>query len=263
MKTSITILSDNQPGQGFESEHGLSWLVETSGNGSVLLDAGASDLFLRNAQKMDIDLSSVEEIALSHGHWDHGNGLTFLENKRVTCHPEVFRKRFSRDGTRSVGLSFTEEQMSGILTFRKTATPLFLNDRVVFLGEIPRKYEFENSPTYFTLDSGNPDLLPDDSALAIIHNDELIVLTGCAHSGVCNIVDYAKQVTGIAKINTVMGGFHLKHINHQTEETISCLKSMGVSHVMPSHCTSFEVVNEFQKHWTESAITTGRVITFI
>jgi Metal-dependent hydrolases of the beta-lactamase superfamily II len=115
MKTTITILSDNQAGKNFESEHGLSWLVEASG--MVLLDTGASDLFIRNAQRLNIDLSKVDNIVLSHGHWDHGNGLTFLENKTVTCHPEVFRQRFSRDGTHSVGLSFTEIDMEGNFPF--------------------------------------------------------------------------------------------------------------------------------------------------
>ena len=260
MRTTITILSDNQPGEGFESEHGLSWLVEASG--TILLDAGASDLFLHNAQQLNIDLSSVEMVALSHGHWDHGNGLKFLTNKTVTCHPAVFRKRFSRDGSLSVGLSFSEEEMLGKLTFRKTETPVFLNDRVVFLGAIPRKFEFENTPTHFTLENGEPDMLPDDSALAIIHNEELIILTGCAHSGVCNIVDYAKQVTGKSKVNAVLGGFHLKHVNNQVMETIAYLKSQGVSHVMPSHCTSFDVIDEFHKHWPEKAVTTGRIINF-
>lgn len=133
---------------------------------------------------------------------------------------------------------------------------------MVFLGEIPRKFEFENAPTYFTLANGKPDLLPDDSAMVVIHNDELIVLTGCAHSGVCNIVDYAQKVTGLSKINTVMGGFHLKHINKQTTETIAYLKLQGATHVMPSHCTSFDVVDEFHKHWPEKPITTGRILSF-
>ncbi len=259
MITTLKILSENQAEEGFESEHGFSWLVEA--DKKVLFDTGASNLFLRNAELMQVDLANVDVVALSHGHWDHGNGLRYLSCKRVVCHPGVFIKRFSRDGNRSVGLSFAEEEVAELL-FDKTDTPMWLSERIVFLGEIKRKHPFENTPTFFTLSSGEPDLLPDDSALAVVHNDGIIVITGCAHSGVCNIVDQAIAVTGLKKVIAVLGGFHLKVHNAQSQKTLAYLKQLNVELVIQSHCTSFEVLAEYYKEWNTEPVKAGKTITF-
>ena len=260
MTTTIKVLSDNRAQEGFEAEHGFSWLIEADER--ILLDTGASNLFLRNAERLQVDLSSINTVVLSHGHWDHGNGLPFLSKKTVVCHPEIFTQRFSRNGNRSVGLGFSETDLANQLSFDKTTAFKWLSKRIVFLGEIERRHPFEDTPTYFTLSSGVPDLLPDDSGIAVVHNDGIIVVTGCAHSGVCNIVDQAIRVTGIAKVIAVMGGFHLKEHNQQSKQTVDYLKRLNVGLVAPSHCTAFDVVEEYSHTWKTPPIMAGSVITF-
>jgi 7,8-dihydropterin-6-yl-methyl-4-(beta-D-ribofuranosyl)aminobenzene 5'-phosphate synthase len=87
----ITILVENTASLNFQAEHGLSYLIED--DCEVLFDTGHSDLFLKNAKKLNVDLRSIKVIVLSHGHWDHGNGLKYLNEKKLICHPNAFQKR--------------------------------------------------------------------------------------------------------------------------------------------------------------------------
>ena len=102
--------------------------------------------------------------------------------------------------------------------------------------------------------------MPDDSALAIIENNELIIVTGCSHSGICNIVNYARKITGMTKIRAVVGGFHLKKDNKQTKETIRFFKEQNIAKIFPSHCTDLEALIAFSRELTLNQIKTGMTI---
>lgn len=241
----LTILTENTAGGHFLAEHGLSYLIEMDGR-NILFDTGHSDVFLRNARTRNIDLQqTVDQIVLSHGHWDHGDGLRFIENKPLLTHPAAFMKRFRKTDHTPVGLSLDRETISQKFNLQTTTTPRQLSEHIFFLGEIPRSNNFEAQSTSFCDENGNDDFVPDDSALALIINNQLTIISGCAHSGICNICEHAKQVTGIKNIHTVLGGFHLKEDNAQTQQTIQYFQQEKVRRLFPSHCTELPALTAF------------------
>jgi 7,8-dihydropterin-6-yl-methyl-4-(beta-D-ribofuranosyl)aminobenzene 5'-phosphate synthase len=238
----ITVLSENTAGAGFLAEHGLSYLIEHNGN-CLLFDTGASDVFLKNADKLNLDVpSAVDTVVLSHGHWDHGNGLQHLHGQKLVTHSKSFIKRYRKGNDSEVGLDFTEEYAREKFNLILSSEPLRIYKDVWYLGEIPRENDFEAQTTTFVDEDNNPDFVPDDSALAFIEENSLVVITGCSHSGICNIINQAQIVTGIQKVKAVMGGFHLKKNNEQTHKTIQFFKRLGVEEAYPSHCVELEAL---------------------
>ncbi len=232
----LVVLSDGKALDGYESEHGLSFLLEVD-HKKILFDTGASDLFLRNAEKMGIDLGCVETIVLSHGHYDHGNGLQYLRGHRLVCHPACFVKRYRKEGGENLGLALSKREIESRFTLEVSKDPLRLTEHLYFLGEIPRINDFEAKSSKYILEGGEQDQLVDDSALACVVKKGLVVISGCAHSGICNVIEYAKKVTGVDRVEAVIGGFHLKANNEQTKRTIKYLSDLNIPGVYPSHCT--------------------------
>lgn len=252
----ITILSDNCASRKYSAEWGLSIYIEAGTN--ILLDFGASDLFLKNAEKMDINIMNADYLVLSHGHWDHGNGLKYLPKKKLVCHPEAFIKRF-RDGEH-IGLPFDLKEGEKRFHLILTKKPFSFDENTVFLGEIPRSNDFEAKETIFNKEDGKKDFVYDDSGLAIKTEKGLIVISGCAHAGICNMVDYAIKITGIKEVLAVIGGFHLKDNDFVTKNTIEYLKSINVKKVLPTHCTEFPALVEFYKFFGSTQLHVGQVI---
>jgi 7,8-dihydropterin-6-yl-methyl-4-(beta-D-ribofuranosyl)aminobenzene 5'-phosphate synthase len=258
----ITVLTENIAGGKFLAEHGLSFLIEIDGE-QVLFDAGHSDVFLKNAKKMGIEIQDkVQKVVLSHGHWDHGNGLRFLDKKTLITHPGSFVKRFRKNDKSPVGLSFSREYAANRFEIIESNNPFQITENLFFLGEIPRENDFESQTTSFELENGEDDLIPDDSALAAIVEKELIIITGCSHSGICNICEHAKKITGISEIRAVIGGFHLKHANKQTQETIEYFKRNNIEDVYPSHCTELPAQAAFYAAFKIQQVKTGMVFEF-
>jgi 7,8-dihydropterin-6-yl-methyl-4-(beta-D-ribofuranosyl)aminobenzene 5'-phosphate synthase len=258
----ITVLTENRAGGRFLAEHGLSYLAEIDGQ-KILFDMGHSDVFLKNAQKLGIDVHhEIKKVVLSHGHWDHGDGLQFTEQKMLIAHPASFLKRFRKSDHSPVGLSMTKELIQKKFNLVETAQPFKISENLYFLGEVPRLNDFESQTTSFQLEDGSDDFVPDDSALAAVVGNELVVITGCSHSGVCNICEYAKNVTGISKIKAVIGGFHLKLQNRQTSETIQYFKKNAVEGLFPSHCTELPALAAFYHEFKIPEVKTGMILTF-
>ena len=117
----LTVLNDNAPGDICGSEHGLSYLIEA--DKTILFDTGASDLFLKNAALLNLDLMSIDTVVLSHGHWDHGNGLKHIENKTLITHPDSFQKKYRKKDHSYIGLPFSKKEASekfNLITSKKT-----------------------------------------------------------------------------------------------------------------------------------------------
>ncbi|MGC9343862.1 MAG: MBL fold metallo-hydrolase [Bacteroidales bacterium] len=256
----IIVLTDNHAGGRFGAEHGLSWFIE-SPDYKFLFDTGHSDLFLRNAEKSGINLpSEIDTVVLSHGHWDHGDGLEFIQGKKLVCHPGVFIKRFRKGGIENIGLKRTKDEYLKMFDVHMTINPIEIFNGVWFLGQIPRKTSFESKSTGFIYENGDPDYVIDDSAIALVKNNELSVISGCAHSGIVNIVQYAMEITGIKKLKLVAGGFHLKQNNQQTQKTISWFKDYKSEILLPSHCTQLPALAAFHKEFGSLQLKTGDVI---
>jgi len=258
----ISVLTDNTAGGQFLAEHGLSYLIEID-NEKILFDAGHSNVFLKNAQKLKIEIENeVKTVVLSHGHWDHGNGLKYLSNKTLITHPASFSKRYRKIDHTTVGMDLTKNDIEKLFTLKESKDPLQLTENLFFLGEIPRNNDFESQATSFEFADGSDDFIPDDSALAAIVNNELIVITGCSHSGICNICEHAKKVSGVNKIKAVMGGFHLKKQDKQSLKTVEYFKKNKVAKLLPSHCTALPALALFHSTFKTEQVKTGMVFRF-
>ncbi|MDP3431684.1 MAG: MBL fold metallo-hydrolase [Bacteroidota bacterium] len=258
----LTVLTEIVAGGRFLAEHGLSYLIEHDGK-TILFDTGHSDVFLQNARQMGIELQDVVDlIVLSHGHWDHGDGLQYIENKTLITHPNAFIKRTRKNGLINIGLTLDKETLEKRFKLITSAKPYKISESIIFLGEIPRANNFESQSTNFVEEQGSADFVPDDSALAIVQDKSLIIVSGCAHSGICNICEYAKKVTGISKISAVIGGFHLKHIDEQTQQTIAYFKNEQIADIIPSHCTELPALSAFYTEFKISQLKTGQVLSF-
>ncbi len=256
----ITILTENTAGGAFLAEHGLSYLIEFNGK-KILLDTGHSNVFLKNAKQLAIDLEKeVDVIVLSHGHWDHGNGLKYLSDKLLITHPLSFIKRYRKGENKNIGLDLSKEVLEKQFDLKTSDKPFYITDKIIFLGSIPRDNDFEAKTTPFENENRTPDFIPDDSALAFVRGDEFIVVTGCSHAGICNIIEYAKKVTGLSKVAGVIGGFHLKYHNKQTLQTIEYFKKESINSIYPAHCTALPALSAFYDAFQIEQVKSGMVI---
>lgn len=257
----VSVLVDNYPGSRIPAEHGLSYLVESDGK-RILFDTGQSDMFLRNAARMNVNINDVDAIVLSHGHYDHGNGLGHLSGGSLICHPGSFVKRFRKNERNHIGLKISKDQFEKKFDLVETKEPYKINEKIIFSGEIPRNSRYESQTTPFAFEDGTPDFVMDDGSLILITEQGLFVITGCGHSGIINTLEHARKVTGENRVNGIMGGFHLKEINRQTTETIRYLKDNNVRHIYPSHCTALPALSAFFDAFKVRQVKTGDVFSF-
>lgn len=257
----LSVLTENSASAYFLAEHGLSYFIEYD-NKKILFDTGASDVFLKNAEKLIIDINSADCIVLSHGHWDHGNGLKYLKDKPLICHPDAFQKRYRVNENENIGLELSYDELNKKFDIQTSKEPHYITSNIIFLGEIPRINDFESQSTSFVNEKGNKDFVPDDSALAILLNDELLIVSGCAHSGICNTTEYAKKVTGLKTVKAVIGGFHLIRNDRQTKETIKYFKRIKVKQLLPSHCTQLPALAAFYEEFKINHVKTGMIFKF-
>lgn len=257
-KLKITILNDNTAGRRCRAEHGLSFLIEA--DQTVLFDTGSSDLIAYNAKILNIDLQKIETIVLSHGHDDHSGGLMLFEGQKLICHPDTFLKRFRKTNQTELGIKWSEEEIRSRFNLIVSREPIQLSEQIYFLGEIPRLTDFESKQTAFRKTDGTEDFVLDDSGLAIVTSKGLIVVSGCAHSGICNMTAHAMKVTGIEKVYRVIGGFHLQNDDEVTQKTIDWMKSMQVEQLIPSHCTDFSAQTAIYKSFRYIPVKAGNTI---
>lgn len=242
----LTVLTDNNTyiDQYYLGEPAVSYFIEDEGI-QLLFDIGYSDVYLRNAQKLGIDLTKVDTVVLSHGHNDHTGGLSvfpLLEHRvKLIGHPQVFEEK--RLGRLVVSSPLRREQLEERFELCLSQEPLAVTPNLTFLGEIERTNNFENQAPIGEYRCGcnwHPDYLIDDSALAYRGKDGISIITGCSHAGICNIIEYAKQVTGVQRVCNVIGGFHLfdEH-SEQLLQTVEYLDRERITLLYPCHCTSF------------------------
>ncbi len=257
----ITVLAEDQArvDSPLASEHGLSLLIEFEGK-KILFDLGQTDAFLRNAKKLEVNLDGIDFVVLSHGHYDHTGGLRFFTRKtRLVAHPTCFGKKYGKQGY--IGCPFTLEEMRQKFDIVLAKKPFKISENIIFLGEIPRKNSFEGRPCgYLDEKCIKKDFLPDDSALAIKTEKGLAIISGCSHSGICNIIEYAKKATGQGKVHAVIGGFHLIGNDAPIEETIEYLKSQQIANLLPCHCTGLPALSRLYQEFKIRKPCTGDVL---
>jgi len=251
-----TILSNNPHfnDRYFLTEPGLSFFIEVDQK-TILFDTGHTRIFLENAQKMNIDFSDLDYLVLSHGHIDHTGGLKSLIhyykdqrkdtlNVRPTliAHPECFISRVDEPWG-EIGCGIPENEIARHFSLNLSKEPVWLTSNLVFLGEIERSNDFENRVPLGKVSRENAercdDYILDDSALVYTGGKGLVIITGCSHAGICNIIHHAQKVCGDDRIQDIIGGLHLIHPNAiQMEKTMNFFKEISPRTVRACHCTS-------------------------
>jgi 7,8-dihydropterin-6-yl-methyl-4-(beta-D-ribofuranosyl)aminobenzene 5'-phosphate synthase len=266
------------------AEHGFSAIVRATREGrtrTLLFDFGFSENGTAyNADALDVDLHEVETLVLSHGHSDHTGGLKRLVAKigkkglDLVVHPGVFKqdRYITRRGERDRFPRFSREALEALgLTVVATREPRALLDGdALFLGEIPRTTPFEKGvPHAFFLEQGKEtwDPIEDDSSLVMnLRGKGLVVLSGCAHSGIINTVRHAMAVTGVGKVHAVMGGFHLSGPAFEPAigPTAEELRKIGPDFVIPCHCTGRKAILQVEQAMPKQFILnmSGTTLTF-
>ncbi len=242
MKASLTFLVENRVNKapyGAIGRHGLSVLLEVEDGFNLLYDVGSSfDVLLHNAFLLGKDLRSVDMIVISHGHYDHANDLVpilrFIGKKEIplVIHPLAFdrkspiRMNSAKDDLINMGAKLLEKE-----------SPFLLREGIWFSGTIPR---VGDNPVHPVRDSRGRivDEVPDDTSLYIEGKEGVIVLSGCGHSGVINIVEHAKKVLGMSKVHALIGGFHgVGQPEESIEKTVGYLSREEIDILAPCHCS--------------------------
>lgn len=261
----IYVLNDDRCyNSKFTNNHGLSLFIEND-DFCFLFDVGQECHFINNAKMLDLDLSKVQCLVLSHGHYDHTNALVNVDSGlKIVCHPSCMVWRKSNRTGNYNGMPISEEEFKNKFNVIFSAKPYEISENVIFLGEIERKMDFECKKFPSTFKDGSVDTAPDDSGVAIKTYKGLIVITGCGHSGICNTVNYAKKVCECEDVYAVIGGFHLKNIDEQADKTIEFMKQNKVKNIIMGHCTSDEVCEYFKVKLKNSIdvgmLSTGKII---
>ena len=257
-EVTITILVDNLAREGLAAEHGFAVLIGAGGR-KILFDTGQTGAVLgANADALGADLSGVEAMVLSHGHYDHTGGMPLAlaraPGAAVWCHPGVFAPRWSvRDGQpREIGMPPASLEALTALPagqLRRVTTPVQAAPGVWITGPVPRLDPFEDTGGPFFLDPGGtkPDLLPDDLSLWMETPEGTVVLTGCCHAGLMNTLMLVRNRTGGRPLRALLGGFHLVNAgDRRMARTLETLRTLNPALIVPCHCTGEAAVGVLQ-----------------
>jgi 7,8-dihydropterin-6-yl-methyl-4-(beta-D-ribofuranosyl)aminobenzene 5'-phosphate synthase len=257
------------------AEHGLSMLVRVSRGDeahSILFDTGYTDIGVpHNLKELEINLSGIEAIVLSHGHMDHTGALTPIlkalsRTMPVVIHPWAFHSprllqwpdgRVDRFPDTLVKEDL-EKQGCEILESQEPVS--LARGMILVTGEIERTTSFEKGfPLAKIIQNGElvSDPIRDDQALVVhLKGKGLVVISGCAHSGIVNTVLYSRKITGIKPVYAILGGFHLSGPLFEPiiGQTITSLKEIGPKVLVPMHCTGWKAINLFSESFPDAFI---------
>jgi len=274
----LTVLMDNTAtlDKPYLAESGLGFLIETE-DAKIIFDTGYSPIFLSNARKMGIDLTDATGVVISHGHNDHTNGLPalgevlFRAGKRIPLilHPGCLEKKWWRNKEGSledIGMPGDRYYFEKFYDVVMVDTPTLLGHELFFLGEIPRTIRSANEPIGLISNQVNsliPDFVLDDSAIVYNGQDGLVVINGCAHSGLVNILTYVAELFPGKPISAVIGGFHmLAKEPAWLEEMVAKLKDFEPRRFYPCHCTDEASRATLRQHFAVSDISVGSTFFF-
>ncbi len=272
----LTILSENTTVRDdLHCGHGLSILIEVDGR-RFLLDTGHSESTVSNAEAMGIALEGLDAIVLSHGHYDHTGGLEAVLHKaapvRLIAHPDVFDRTYAHrppEPRRYIGSPLTLADCQALgATVELTAAPVCLSSRLMTTGEVPQKDLSTVTREGFVRETPQglvPDNLQDDLSLIARLGAGLLLITGCAHAGLSNIVDHATRLADGMPVIAQIGGTHLGPLPEDTVRKVaSQMWDRGLRTLMACHCTgpvAFAILQDSFPGETV-AVGTGNVVEF-
>ena len=242
-----TVISDNRSNDSrLSTEHGLSIFLETERN-RILLDTGGSDVFIRNAEQLGIDLSDVDYVFVSHGHSDHAGGLRyFLERNRlakVIVSPEAISERFfsKRGNLHSLTTVWPEIDDDRLIKVSQTNE---IANGIHVIAHIPQIHPMPKGNKHLFVEKAYGNCVPDDFRHELALYTDGLLFTGCAHSGLENILAACPY-----PVRSVVGGFHLLDGQESEEELLALAQRLNRQYpstlFYTSHCTGdnvFEVM---------------------
>jgi len=253
MKGKATILCENCVfgHSGAIAEHGWSVFIE-SDKGNYLFDTGQGKAIINNALHFKKDLSKLQGIMLSHHHYDHTGGLLKVLEQvgkvNVYAHSEIFKNGYVLDEgkEKNTGIPFRQEILeSKGAQFKFNTSFSEIIPGMMLSGEIPRITEYEKGSKRFLLKSGKgytQDFILDDQTLIVSTSKGLVIILGCSHSGIINILNHVIDKTGQTHFCAIIGGTHLGPASNETKEkTIKDLKKFDIEKIGVSHCTGLEI----------------------
>ncbi len=274
----LTTIAENTSARtGLVGEWGLSILVE-DGEHRFLLDTGAGQTTVANADSLGVDLADIDAIVLSHGHNDHTGGLLPVLTRRgsdvrVVAHPAVWGPKYGRNrktgACKHAGIPYSRDALeSAGARFEITARPTWLTADIAASGEEPMTTDFEAVADNLLLRTElgyAPDPVVDDQSVYVRTDLGLVVLLGCAHRGMINIIRYGQRLMATDRVYMVVGGTHLGPAPEpQVGRTVEALREMDVQWVGASHCTGLAVASRLDRELPGRFFfnNTGRTITF-
>ncbi len=282
MRVKLTVAVDNcvpiNSPLSFLGEHGLSMLIETAGK-RLLLDTGASSAVVHNLDLIGAPPACLDLIAISHGHHDHTGGLFHVlsharKSLPVYLHEAAFKPRFAAAASgerRFAGIPHREEQLSSLgADWRKLSSPREMLPGLWASGTVPRTTAYETGDARLrAVDAlagcDGQDDMADDMALYCRSDQGLVVISGCAHAGLVNMVRHGLAVTGAERLHGWIGGTHLGPVGDaQQSPTIAQLKEFAPDFVAANHCTGFKMMARLEAAFGDRFIPAfvGTVIEF-
>ena len=278
----LTVVVENtvamafRPGvkRGLLGEHGLSLLIEGQGK-RWLFDTGCGSVLLHNLDILGVTPDSIDALIISHGHYDHTGAMKLLLEKRsnplpIYAHPDIFARHFAkRDEMKYIGIAWAQHELEASgAEFSLRRESGFLAPDAWLTGAIPRVCAFEqvNGKFFIETENGFEDTqIIDDQALVLAGERGLLVITGFAHAGICNIVARVKEQFPGKWICGIMGGLHLAGAGQsRMEKTAAILKEENLEILAVGHCTgakeSWQLANCLDLQLT--GLNTGEVLPF-
>lgn len=249
----LFLVEDKAP-PSFRAEHGLSILIIRDER-YIIFDTGASDTFINNAGLKGIDLSRVTDVVISHGHHDHINGLPALtrihKGFNLWVRKEAFIPKYS--GKRYAGPSWKPEDVKNMVHLEWVEDETKeIAEGVYVYGPAPMKEEYERISEKFLIRTSDDifhDTFEDEIYLVVEEDDHLVLITGCSHRGIVNIINGVEEKFG-KHVSTVVGGLHLWDASHiRLHETLKALNNSRVDTLAICHCTGDKAIEFFHKHF--------------
>ena len=271
----LSFLVDNKTEHSnCQAEWGLSIFVESCGH-KILFDTGCSDMFTRNAKAMEIDLTQAEAVLISHGHFDHTEGMpAFVEiNKTapIYIHKNAFSVFHGTEGDkisdRNCGLLWSEEFTESIKNrFVLTENVVKVTDNMTLIGNIPDFDEYSPTEKFYkevkkvSADGVSATVLePDDMSheqfLVVEEGNHIFIVSGCSHRGVIPTILTAQKYFPDKKIAALIAGMHMYSLNgEKRSEMVRQIIGAGVEKVFPLHCTGMDAIIEFKTKMGENCV---------